>query len=139
MRNKIRVSQIDLEKAGAFFTAKAKEAGQDVDVIAEPFVVVSTGKGIATVCAEGVGWWANDDGKYLISGYVGAWGEPTYYLTAEELSSLISDEMIDFSEFVRSFGDRLEVNYDLWFDQIRGCFQEPTAIRQNLAKTLTPA
>lgn len=131
MRNPIRVSQIDSEKAGAFFTAKAREAGQDdVTVVAEPFVVVSTGKGLATVCQEGVGWWANDEGKYLLGGYIGAWGEPTYMVTAEELGSLISDEMIEFSDFVNKFGDRLEVNYSLWYDEIRGCFQEPHIIRE---------
>ena len=131
MRNKIRVSQIDLEKAGAFFTQKARESGdKDTVVQAEPFVVVSTAKGLATICSEGVGWWANDDGKYLLGGYVGAWGEPTYYLTAEELGSLISDEMIEFSDFVNTFGDRLETNYSLWYDQIRGCFQEPYVIRE---------
>ena len=133
MRNKIRVSKIDPDKAGAFFTQRAKDAGQDdVTVLAEPFVVVSTGKGIATVCQEGVGWWANEDGKYLLGGYIGAWGEPTYYVTAEELSNLISDEMIEFSEFVNTFGDRLETNYDLWYDQIRGCFQEPNVITEHL-------
>ena len=131
MRNPIRVSQIDSEKAGAFFTAKAREAGQDdVTVIAEPFVVVSTGKGLATVCQEGVGWFANEEGKYLLGGYIGAYGEPTYMVTAEELASLISDEMIEFSEFVNTFGDRLETNYSLWYEEIRGCFQEPWVIRE---------
>ena len=131
MRNKIRVSQIDSEKAGAFFTQKARESGDNDTVVeAEPFVVVSTATGLATICSEGVGWWANDDGKYLLGGYVGAWGEPTYFVTAEELGSLISDEMIEFSDFVRSFGDRLETNYSLWYDEIRGCFQEPDVIRE---------
>lgn len=131
MRNPIRVSQIDLEKAGAFFTQKARDSGDNDTVVeAEPFVVVSTAEGLATICSEGVGWWANEDGKYLLGGYIGAWGEPTYFVTAEELSSLISDEMIEFSDFVRSFGDRLEVNYSLWYDEIRGCFQEPNVIRE---------
>ena len=131
MRNKIRVSQIDSEKAGAFFTQKARDSGDnDTVVVAEPFVVVSTAKGLATICSEGVGWWANDDGKYLLGGYIGAYGEPTYYVTAEELESLISDEMIEFSDFVRSFGARLETNYSLWYDEIRGCFQEPNVIRE---------
>ena len=131
MRNKIRVSQIDSEKAGAFFTQKARESGdKDTVVEAEPFVVVSTATGLATICSEGVGWWANDDGKYLLGGYIGAFGEPTYYVTAEELESLISDEMIEFSDFVRSFGARLETNYSLWYDEIRGCFQEPDVIRE---------
>ena len=131
MRNKIRVSQIDSEKAGAFFTQKARDSGDsDTVVEAEPFVVVSTATGLATICSEGVGWWANDDGKYLLGGYVGAWGEPTYFVTAEELGSLISDEMIEFSDFVRSFGARLETNYSLWYDEIRGCFQEPNVIRE---------
>ena len=131
MRNKIRVSQIDLEKAGAFFTQKARESGDNDTVVeAEPFVVVSTATGLATICSEGVGWWANDDGKYLLGGYIGAFGEPTYYVTAEELESLISDEMIEFSDFVRSFGARLETNYSLWYDEIRGCFQEPDVIRE---------
>ena len=131
MRNPIRVSQIDSEKAGAFFTQKAKDAGQDdVTVIAEPFVVVSTGQGLATVCQEGVGWFANEEGKYLLGGYIGAWGEPTYFVTAEELGSLISDEMIEFSDFVNKFGDRLETNYSIWYHEIRDCFQEPWIIRE---------
>ena len=131
MRNPIRVSKIDLEKAGAFFTQKARDSGDNDTVVeAEPFVVVSTAKGLATICSEGVGWWANDDGKYLLGGYIGAFGEPTYYVTAEELESLISDEMIEFSDFVRSFGARLETNYSLWYDEIRGCFQEPNVIRE---------
>ena len=131
MRNKIRVSQIDLKKAGAFFTQKARDSGDNDTVVeAEPFVVVSTAKGLATICSEGVGWWANDDGKYLLGGYIGAFGEPTYYVTAEELESLISDKMIEFSDFVNTFGARLETNYSLWYDEIRGCFQEPDVIRE---------
>lgn len=131
MRNPIRVSQIDVEKAGAFFTQKARDSGDNDTVVqAEPFVVVSTAKGIATICTEGVGWWANNEGKYLLGGFIGAYGEPTYYVTAEELGSLISDEMTEFSTFVNTFGDRLEVNYSLWYDEIRGCFQEPSVIRE---------
>lgn len=131
-RNKIRVSQIDLEKASIFFTDKARAEGYDQVVHAEPFAVVSTADGIATVCQEGVGWWDNEDGKHLLGGYVGSYGNPTYYVTSEELASLISDEMIEFSDFVNTFGDRLETNYSLWYDKIRGCFQEPSVIREHL-------
>ena len=130
-RNMIRVSQIDTEKAGAFFTERARATGDNDTVVqGEPFAVVSTPKGIATVCSEGVGWWANNVDKYLLGGFIGSYGEPTYYVTGEELASLISDEMIEFSEFVNTFGDRLEVNYSLWYDEIRGCFQEPNVIRE---------
>jgi hypothetical protein len=60
------------------------------------------------------------------------------YATADELASIMSDEFIYLDEFVRSFGDRLETNYDIWYDQAQGQSQQPYKVIEALS-SLTPA
>ena len=134
-RKSVWVSKIDTDKATELLRSKDPE----YDVKAQPMAVINTAKGVATVCDEGVGWFANDEGKYMLLGYYGAFHEPSFMITAEELISIMSDEFIYLDEFVRSFGDRLETNYDIWYGQANsGPSQQPYKVIEALEKCLTP-
>lgn len=117
-RPSIMVNQIDTAKLTELLISKR---GKN-DIEAESMVVVNTPKGLATICTEGVGWWEGEKG-YLVGGYVG-YANITYYLNKDELLSVLSGDQIDLSQFVNSFGDRLEVNYDLWYHQVKDTPQE---------------
>lgn len=130
-RPSVWVMKLDQDKASALMTQRAKDKGYDIKIEADPMVVVNTKKGIATICSEGVGWWKNDIGKYLLIGSYG-YTENAYYVTADELKDLVSDELCYLDEFIRSFGDRLETNFDLWYNQVMGNSQQPHVIIQAL-------
>jgi hypothetical protein len=134
-RKSVWVSKIDTDKATKLLRSKDGE----YDVKAQAMAVINTAEGVATVCDEGVGWFANDEGKYMLLGYYGAFHEPSFMITAEELISIMSDEFIYLDEFVRSFGARLETNYDIWYGQANsGPSQQPHAVIAALEKCLTP-
>lgn len=121
-RPSVMVNKIDNMKLGDLLNAKTDRN----DLEGETMVVVNTPEGLATVCSEGVGWWKNDDGNYLVGAWVG-YSNPTFYLSEDELLSCLSSEEIDLAEFIRSFGDRLENNFDLWYSQVKGVSQDISA------------
>ena len=134
-RKSVWVSKIDVDKASKLF----QEHYKDPSVKAEEMAVINAKDGVATVCDEGVGWFANDEGHYTVLGYYGAWGEPVFKFTAEELASVISDEFMYLDEFIRMFGARLETNYSIWYEQANsGPSQQPRAVIEALEKCLTP-
>ena len=103
---------LDVEKATAFL--KEKLDAPDVDFFAEPMAIVNGENGVATLITEGVGWYADAQGKLPIN-YYGKNGMSGYLdITPEELAPLISDETTDLADFVRIFGDRLETNLSIW-------------------------
>src|SRR6056300_2039542 len=118
-RPSVMVNKIDNMKLGDLLNTKTDRN----DLEGETMVVVNTPEGLATVCSEGVGWWKNDDGNYLVGAWVG-YSNPTFYLSEDELLSCLSSEEIDLAEFIRSFGDRLENNFDLWYSQVKGVSQD---------------
>jgi len=122
MRESVMVSQIDTAKLTTMLNAKADRD----DLVGEQMVVANTVKGLATVCSEGVGWWKNDDGKYLVGAWV-RYSNPTFYLTEDELLSCLSSEQVDLAEFVQTFGSRLENNFDLWYNQVKNVSQDISA------------
>ena len=130
-RPSVWVMKLNEEKASALMTQRAQDKGYDIKIEADPMVVVNTKKGIATICSEGVGWWKNDEGKYLLIGNYG-YTEDAYYVTADELKDLVDDNLVYLEEFIRSFGDRLETNFDLWYNQVMGNSQQQHAIIQKL-------
>jgi hypothetical protein len=135
-RKSVWVSKIDVDKASKLF----QDHFNNPEVKAEEMAVINAEDGVATVCSEGVGWFANDEGKFLLLGFVGQFGEASMYATAEQLISIMSDEFIYLDEFVRSFGARLETNYDIWYGQANsGPSQQPHAVISALEKCLTPA
>lgn len=121
-RPSVMVNKIDNMKLGDLLNAKTDRN----DLEGETMVVVNTPEGLATICSEGVGWWKNDEGKYLVGAWVGH-SNPTFYLSEHELLSCLSSEEIDLAEFIRSFGSRLEVNFDLWYNQVKDVSQDISA------------
>jgi hypothetical protein len=132
-RKSVWVSKIDTEKA----TKLMQEKYPYPEIKAQTMAVVNGKDGIATVCDEGVGWFANDKGEYLLVGDYG-YAEPSFRVTAEELISVMSDEFIYLDEFIRMFGARLETNYDIWYNQAQGQSQQPYKVIEALEKCLTP-
>lgn len=127
-RPSVLVSKLDTDKLTPILKNKT---GID-SVTADQMVVVNTENGVATICSEGVGWWANDDNQYLTIA-VDGWSDHVVYLTAEELSDAVSDEVVYLNEFIRTFGDRLETNFDLWYNQVQGHGQQQHEVISKLS------
>jgi len=122
MRKSVMVRQLDLPKLEKVIR-RGISASSTEQVQAEPMLVVNTPTGLATICSEGVGWFKNDNDMYLVGFYQG-YSNPSLHITENELLSCLSDTDIDMAEFINSFGDRLEVNYDLWYDQVKDVSQD---------------
>jgi hypothetical protein len=126
MRKSIMVNKIDTEKLTKLMYWKNVEAGSDSRPEGEAMVIVNTPKGLATICNEGVGWFKNDDGTYVVTGYMG-YSDVVYRITEDELLSLVSSEQVDLAEFIRVFGARLESNFYLWYEQVKDTSQDISA------------
>jgi len=117
---------LDVEKATAFL--KEKLDAPDVDFSADRMAIVNGKNGVATVIDEGVGWYADKNGKLPIN-YYGKNGMGGYLdITPEELAPLISDETIDLADHVRIFGDRLETNLAIWQYYAKGYPQDKMSV-----------
>jgi hypothetical protein len=122
MRKSVMVRQLDLPKLEKVIR-RGLNASSTEQVQAEPMLVVNTAKGLATICSEGVGWWKNENDMYLVGFYQG-YSNPSLHITEDELLSCLSDTDVDMAEFINKFGDRLEVNYDLWYNQVKDVSQD---------------
>jgi hypothetical protein len=93
----------------------------DADVRPDTMVVAMGKNGPATICREGVGWWADANGGIPINFYSGNYGSGGFVdVTAEELLGVTTEETMDLADFINSFGDRLETNFYLWQQYIKG-------------------
>ena len=120
------VHVIDVEKATEFI----KDYFQDPDanITADRMAIVNGKNGVATVIDEGVGWYADANGKLPIN-YYGMNGSGGYIdITPYELATLISDETIDLADHVRVFGDRLETNLEIWQGYANGYPQDKMSL-----------
>jgi hypothetical protein len=121
-RQSILVNRLDGDKATALIRSQTVP-NLAPDAVAEDMVVINTPRGLATVCTEGVGWFANDDGEYLLGAFIG-YHETSYMITEDELKSCILGEMIDLKDFINVFGDRLETNFTIWYNQAKSTPQD---------------
>lgn len=115
-RKSIIVQRLDGEKATELVKSLTGNENLIPDLVAEDMVVINTRQGLATVCTEGVGWFADDDGKYLLPAFIG-YSETSYLITEEQLKSCMLGETIDLKDFINVFGDRLENNFTIWYNQ----------------------
>ena len=126
------VHVLDVEKATALI--KRRFNNQDAEITAERMAIVNGKNGVATVLDEGVGWYADKEGKLPIN-YWGKNGNNGYLdITPEELAPLISDETIDLADHVRVFGDRLETNLYLWQNYAKGYPQDKMSVVAGIMK-----
>jgi hypothetical protein len=116
------VHVLDVEKATAFIKNRFEDP--EANITADRMAIVNGKNGVATVVDEGVGWYADANGKLPIN-YWGLNGSGGYLdITPEELFPLISDETIDLADHVRVFGDRLENNLWIWQNYAKGYPQD---------------
>jgi hypothetical protein len=124
-RPSIMVRQLDTTKLEKVIRSGIRASSTE-QVEAEPMLVVNTADGLATICREGVGWWKNDNDMYLV-GFWQGYSNPSLHITENELLSCLSDTDVDMAEFINTFGDRLEVNFDLWYGQVKDVSQDISA------------
>jgi hypothetical protein len=102
--------------------------GDDVEINAEVMLVVNGKNGVATLCDEGVGWFADKVGKLPLN-YWGKNGNNGYIdIYPEQLVPLIADTTMDLADFVRIFGDRLETNVSIWQGYAKGYKQDKMSV-----------
>jgi hypothetical protein len=70
----------------------------------------------AVVCTEGVGWEQDTYGCLEIPTNIGQGGyyNGRVFISVEIVKSCVSDKTEDISTYIRTFGDRLDRNCDLW-------------------------
>ena len=85
--------------------------------------LVKTEKGIAYLCTEGVGWWAEDDGTIEVEFHAGMHTGYTA-IPLEDVVACMSSEKVELGEFIRTFGSRLESNFWAWKNAIDGIEQD---------------
>jgi hypothetical protein len=70
----------------------------------------------ALVCSEGVGWEQDTYGCLEVPtniGQMGLWNGRVF-ISVETVKSCLTDKTEDISEYIRTFGHRLDSNCDLW-------------------------
>ena len=126
--NDIVVHVIDTVKATAFIKERLN-APEDSNIEADRMAIVNGKNGLATVVTEGVGWFADKNGGIPINYYSGNYGSGGYIdITEDELKSLISAEVVNLADHIRSFGDRLETNFYIWRQYALGYPQDKMSL-----------
>ena len=104
--------------------------------------IVETPQGIFALCTEGVGPGDvitdeaplvidvnyridNPDGK---GGSFSAFPVASFTLNDEEVREFATGEPVNLAEWVRTFGNRLEVNYEGWRRALEAAMQEEVAV-----------
>jgi hypothetical protein len=70
----------------------------------------------ALVCSEGVGWEQDEYGCLEVPtniGQMGLWNGRVF-ISVETVKSCVTDTVEDISDYIRTFGDRLDRNCMLW-------------------------
>lgn len=125
--NDIIVHVIDTVKATAFIKERLN-APEDADIKAERMAIVNGDRGLATVVTEGVGWFADKNGGIPINYWSGDWNSGYIDITEDELRTLISSEVVNLAEHIRTFGDRLETNFYIWRQYALGYPQDKMSL-----------
>lgn len=121
---KVVVSLVDvssIERDALKTLRKARPEISETHVGFKPHGFVETQEGLFALSCEGVGHGkpVTDEGPYVVSIYIGStWGElfpaMEVSLGPGKLRELATGEKVNLAGFIRSFGSRLETNYEAW-------------------------
>lgn len=68
----------------------------------------------AVICTEGVGW-TPDEYNVIQVPVLGYFGQSSrLFIYVERIPEMFTGETVDLADHIRTFGDRLEGNFDLW-------------------------
>jgi hypothetical protein len=130
------VHKVDMDKlSGIIFDKFERMPGEEYEF--EQLVLVKARKqdgsiGNAVIITEGVGWFADNLGKFSLP-YVHryAFNEQGYSMTYEDyrvsedvVLSCVTDEVVELREWIRVFGHRLDNNCYVWQAAMAGVPQE---------------
>ena len=70
----------------------------------------------ALVCSEGVGWEQDEYGCLEVPTNIGPMGlwNGRVFISVDTVKSCLTDTVADISDYIRTFGDRLDRNCMLW-------------------------
>jgi hypothetical protein len=70
----------------------------------------------ALICSEGVGWEQDEYGCLEVPTNIGPMGlwNGRVFISVETVKSCLTDKTEDISDYIRTFGDRLDRNCNLW-------------------------
>jgi len=86
--------------------------------------LVRTNQGVAYLCTEGVGWFVDKETDQIEVQYYTGLGYGFVDVSYTKLLECLSDETAELGDFIRTFGSRLDVNFSLWKEAMRGISQE---------------
>lgn len=130
------VHKVDMEKLSGIIFEKFERMA-DAEYEFDDLVVVKAYKGDGTIgnaviITEGVGWFADNLGKFSLpyvhrfnfdgSGYNMTY--ETYRVSENAVISCVTDEVVELREWVRVFGHRLDNNCAVWQNAMTGIPQE---------------
>lgn len=91
-----------------------------------PYAAHDSDAGLFVVCNEGVGWEVTEEKPFNLEMYGHTQDGFTIAplvsvpFTPDEVRDLATGEPIDLADLVRTFGSRLEVNFNLWHGKLAG-------------------
>jgi len=77
------------------------------------------GYDIAVINTEGVGYVVDNHKRVTVLYNLEGGGDGWVDISAKLVRECLNGEVTDLAEFVRVFGDRLENNYDVWYNRLK--------------------
>lgn len=124
-RQTVMVRKLDDAKLKEFLTQYAQAVyGNDADgytpdsLVAVPLKdqTIRGKQAYGLVCTEGVGWIADSEwALFTVFANQDFGGVTKYTFSTARLEELFTEEYVDLADWVNTYNDRLENNFQLWF------------------------
>ena len=130
-RESVMVRVVDHDKltevAQKVFALQYGMALEEVPYSVEPLVMVRNAavinkwdlrenRDVCVVCTEGVGWECEEYGLVTVPMQTPMGASAHVKLSGTLIAKFLTDEEVDLADWVRVFGDRLETNFNIWWD-----------------------
>lgn len=123
-RNKLMVRKLDNAKLKQFLTEYSMAVyGNDSaeytpdELVAVPLKgqTIRGKQAYGLVCTEGVGWVAESEwALHTVYANHDFGGVTKFTFSIHRLEELFTEDYVDLADWIRSFGERLEMNFNLW-------------------------